>query len=89
MNTKTVTLNDTTEVVAWIAANVSKTIASANIPGHDLTKVMNFMTSDYMISRIRAAYVGEAAKGKHRPTIIKRLGSYLIARYYADFGLDG
>lgn len=88
MNTTTITLKDTTEVVAWIAANVSKTIASANLPGHDLNKVMAFMTSDYMLDRIRTAYTGEAAQGKHRPTIIKRLGSYLIARYYRDFGLD-
>lgn len=89
MATTTVTLNTTTEVVAWIAANVSKTIASANIPGHDLDKVMNVMTTDGMLSRIRTAYVGQAAQGKDRPTIIKRLGVYLIARYYADFGLDG
>lgn len=84
----TITLKDTTEVVAWIAANVSKTIASASLEGHDLNKVMSVMTTDDMLSRIRTAYAGEAAKGTDRPTIIKRLGVYLIARYYQDNGLE-
>jgi hypothetical protein len=85
----TITLNTTTDVVAWIAANVSKTIASANLPGHDLNKVMAVMTSDDMLSRIRTAYVGQAEQGKDRPTTIQKLGVYLISRYYQDFGLNG
>jgi hypothetical protein len=87
--TATITLKDTTEVTGWIAANVSKTIASANIPGHDLNAVMAVMTSDDMLHRIRTAYTSKAAQGAHRPTIIRKLGVYLIARYYADFGLEG
>ncbi|WP_330346650.1 hypothetical protein OG858_46915 (plasmid) [Streptomyces europaeiscabiei] len=82
-----VRLKTTTDVVAWIAANVSQTIASAEIPGHDLDAVMAVMTSDDMLGRIRIAYVRAAAQGKDRPTVIKNLGVYLIARYYADFQL--
>jgi hypothetical protein len=88
MTATTVNLKTTTDVVAWLAANVATTIASANLPGHDLDRVMARMTTDRVLAAIRTAYTTCAARGDHRPTAVKKIGVRLIAEYYRQHGLD-
>ncbi|NUR01312.1 MAG: hypothetical protein HOY79_33750 [Streptomyces sp.] len=83
----TVQLANTTEVVAWIAANVAKTIAADNHAGHDLDTVMRRMTTDGVLSTIRSAYEFRCTRGDDRPESIKLIGVRLIAEYCKTFGL--
>lgn len=80
-------LNDTEDVVAWIAANVSKTIAKASHEGHDLNTVMTRMTSDRVLNLIRTAYLHCARQGQDRPDAIRRIGVRLIAEYCRQYDL--
>lgn len=84
---RTVHLEDTTEVVAWIAANVSKTIAAAGHAGHDLETVMGRMTTDSVLSWVRQAWEFRCRRGDDRPESVKLIGVRLIAQYCAQFGL--
>lgn len=88
MNTTTIHLETTTEVVGWIAATVSTVIASANLPGHDLDTVMSRMTTDRVLTAIRTAYITRVQRGDDRNDAIKRLGVCLIAEYYSQLGID-
>ena len=84
---KAVHLATTTDVVAWIAANVAKTIAGKHAPGHDLNTVMRRMTSDNILGTIRTAYVFRCERGYDRPESIKMIGCRVIAEYCREYGL--
>jgi hypothetical protein len=87
MTATTVNLKTTTDVVAWIAANVAKTIAASNHPGHDLPTVMHRMTADSALEMIRAAYTFRCERGDDRPESVKLIGCRLVAEYCNTFNL--
>lgn len=87
MGTKTVHLNTTTEVVAYIAATTAQTIANRGVGGHDLDIVMHRMTSDRVLSQIRTAYLRRVQAGQHRPTAITKIGVSLITEYRTRYGI--
>ncbi|MFB8442679.1 hypothetical protein ACFC7A_26875 [Streptomyces niveus] len=82
-----VNCSNTAEVVAWIAGNVARVIATAEKPGHDLHTVMGRMTTDRVMDRIRAVYLSEVDHGAHRPEVIMRIGIELIEEYLGQFEL--
>jgi hypothetical protein len=83
----TISLKDTTEVVAYIASAVAKSIAEEGFAGHDLETVGRRMTTDAILSTIRSAYVFRCERGYNRPESIAKIGSRLIAEYYRQFDL--
>lgn len=80
-------LKDTTEVVAWIAATVARSISAAGIPGHDLHTVMDRMTTNQALDTIRTAYTTWAGDGKDRPEGITKIGVRLIQEYRRTYGI--
>lgn len=88
MTATTIHLETTNDVVAFIAGKVSQTIASANLPGHDIDTVTARMTTDRVLDSIRTAYVDWCQRGGHRPTAISKIGVRLIAEYYRQMGID-
>jgi tellurite resistance protein len=87
MSTKTVRLNTTTDVVAYIAATTAQAIADKGVDGHELETVMHRMTSDRVLSQIRTAYLRRAQAGEHRPTAITKIGVGLITEYRTHYGI--
>jgi hypothetical protein len=86
-DTTRIHLKDTTEVVAYIAAKVSESLAAEGFPGHDLETVMTRMTSDRVLATIRGAYTHMARRGDDRPSAISKIGVRLIAEYYTQHNL--
>jgi hypothetical protein len=83
-----ISLKDTTEVVAYIASAVTKSIAGEGFEGHTLTTVGQRMTTDAVLSMIRTAYIFRCEKGLDRPESIAKIGCRLIAEYYREFNLS-
>lgn len=87
MDARTVRLNTTTDVVAYIAATTAQAIANKGVDGHDLDTVMRRMTSDRVLSQIRSAYLRRAKAAQHRPTAITKIGVNLITEYRTHYGI--
>ncbi|MEU9218946.1 hypothetical protein AB0D47_20620 [Streptomyces sp. NPDC048376] len=87
MTAKTVHLNTTTDVVAYIAATTAQAIANKGVTGHNLETAVHRMTSDRVLSQIRAAYIRRAQAGQHRSTAITRIAVGLITEYRTHYGI--
>lgn len=83
MTARTVHLAGTEDVVAWIAAAVTRTIADGNHPDHDLETVGAVMTSDAILDLIRDTYVSRCRRGLDRNESIRVICAKLIA-FYCD-----
>ncbi|WP_424891818.1 hypothetical protein [Streptomyces sp. XH2] len=77
--------SEITEIVAFIAATVSKSLARNGKPGHDLDTVMHRMTTDAVLSRIRLAYLARINDGQDPRTAVTKTGQDLIREYVRHF----
>jgi len=84
---KTVGLRTTTDIVAYITATTAQVIAGKGVDGHDLDTVMRRMTSDRVLSQIRAAYLRRARDGQRRPAAITKVGVSLVTEYRTHYGI--
>ncbi|XVV34991.1 hypothetical protein ACQPXT_13485 [Streptomyces sp. CA-100214] len=85
--TSTITIRNTEDAVAAIAALATKSIASHGLPGHSLEEVGERMTSDDVLDRIRAAYNRHTGNGKTPKEAVIAVGQTVTAVYYNSAGI--
>ncbi|WP_309317429.1 hypothetical protein [Streptomyces salinarius] len=83
----TITISNTEDAVAAIAALATKSIASHGLPGHSLEEAGERMTSDDVLDRIRTAYNRHTGNGMTPKDAVIAVGQTVTAAYYNSAGI--
>lgn len=82
-----VSLETAEDGVAYIAAQVIRTIAGAGAPGHDREAVAARVLSDRALDAVRAAYVGRVEAGAAPVDALREVGTAMIRSYRRTHGI--